>query len=234
MFGKLNETILFEIEQNITNGSEDKMKSQFGEYTKLLKGNKALVEFFKIYDLYKTKTFEDDEVSAFVFVEETVKHLVEQKKLITNQLTKMKELVKESSIKLPDYIDALDFIIFDSGNNIIENADRKVKLIKHLTGKKTEIQNIDSLHKTLISKIEKMDEKQRDVVEAFLSGDTNLINETYTQLIEDATILINNQLKNANDIDLVKQLVEVNLRINDIKKQEPNISNANKLLDLLS
>jgi hypothetical protein len=232
MFGVLNEALLNTLESAYLKLNEGHFKKQFNKYVRTILENKTIKEFYNIYGQFKNIKF-DNELIATHFLDESLKYLNQFDK---NEIKLLTTLIEgDVDVEVDDYIDSLDQLIFNENLNVYDRAEHKVKLIKHLTTnkeKQNSEDNFNSLHKKVNNKIDTLNTNQKKVVELFIENDNQKIKDFYLNLIEETRALIDNKTIETDDVNVIKKLTEVNVRLRELKNEPPLIEEIEKIIEL--
>lgn len=233
MFGTIKENILNNLEETYTKKGENVFKKQFNRYFKTIKENADLKEFYEIYDLFNQVNFDDIDV-AKEFIEESVKYL---KSLDKNQIDKLTSLA-ESTNKIPENTIEfkLDQIIFNESISLKEKAQLKVDLMRQITKKdekKIDFKDkFDKSQNKINENVAKLSEEQNKILELFIENDHEKINKFYLDLITETESIVENNIINAENPEIIKKLVEVKKRLNQLKSEPAIIDEVEKIIDL--
>jgi len=232
MFGQLKESVLNNLEKEYTLNGESKFKKEFAKYVKVLKENKSLKEFNETYDLLNNMRF-DNEIIAKEFVEESINHL---KSLNHSETDKLQSLV-ENVVSIDGTINnSIDQLVFNKNLSVLEKVKHKANLINHLLRPEIKVENVTEsigvITDRLNNKISKLNEEQIKVLNLFAENDESKINSYYEHLIKDTSALVENTINNADDIIIVKKLLEVRSRLNEMKEQKPSLDLIDDIIDL--
>ena len=105
----------------------------------------------------------------------------------------------------------------------------------------TQLQNTTSPHfktdakiKFLIKEIKqrKLNENQIELLNLFIENDSQKINDYYTNLINEVTDIVENNIVATDNGEVIKRLVEVKKKLNTLKTQKPNIDEVEKIISL--
>lgn len=232
MFGQLKESILSDLEKAYQEKGEKDFKKSFAKYVKVLKENNVLREFNEVYGLLNTMRFEDENV-AKEFVEESITYLK------SFDLTKVEILkgLTENVIKIDNTInESVDQLVFNKKLSLVDKVKHKTNLIKHLSRKleepKSLKESIDTINERLAEKISKLNEEQIKVLNLFAENDESAINNYYSNLIEATQNLVESTINKSDDIVIVKRLLEVRTKLNEMKNQKPSLDIIDSVLDL--
>lgn len=232
MFGQLKESILSNLEETYKNNGEKDFKQSFAKYVKVLRENNTLREFNEVYDLLNTMKFKDESI-AKEFVEESITHLksfdlsvVDKLKTLTENTVSIKGTVNES----------IDQLVFNKKLSLVEKVSHKTNLVKHLVReeKSTESlkESIDKINNSLANKISKLNEEQVKVLNLFAENDESSINNYYTTLIESTQGMVEETINKSDDIIVVKKLLEVRTKLNEMKNEKPSLETIDNIIDL--
>ncbi len=112
----------------------------------------------------------------------------------------------------------------------------KTNLIKHLTRVDENIvsikESIDKINESLSDKISKLNEEQVKVLNLFAENDESAINSYYATLIESTQNVVEETINKSDDIIVVKKLLEVRSKLNEMKNQKPSLDVIDNVLDL--
>ena len=224
MFGAINESVLNNLEKIYLDKGEKVFKLEFNKYIKTIKENKDLKEFYEVYDLFKQVNF-DDESIAKEFVEESINYLKSFDKTQITKLNYIEESVLTNNEASIGY--KLDQLIFNEGISLKDKATLKVKLIKQIT-KKDEVaidykSKFKVLHEKINENVIKLNETESKILELFVENDNEKINNFYLNLINEVSEIVENKILRAEDSVVIKKLVEVKHKLNDLKNKKPSI-----------
>ena len=232
MFGKLKESVLSSLESTMTNKGEKDFKSEFAEYIKVLKEDNVLREFNETYNLLNDLKF-DDELMALAFVDESIKRLKEIDGTSTDKLSKLTEETIDISGTINHSIDEL---VFNKNLSIVDKVEHKTKLVRNVIKNSVNSEelneSIDSITLRLNNKVSQLNEEQIKVLNLFSDNDESKINEYYTKLINEVSGLVNKTINESNDIIIVKKLLSVNARLNEMSNNKPTLEAIDDVLDL--
>ena len=232
MFGQLKESVLTNLEKEYAQNGETKFKNQFAKYVKILKENKSLKEFNEIYDLLNNMRF-DSELVAKEFVEESINHL---KKLNLSETDQLKSLV-ENVVSIDGTINhSIDQLVFNEKITILDKVKHKTNLVNHLLrddNKSVNVtESIGQITEKLNDKISKLNEEQIKALNLFAENDESKINGYYNELISQTSSLVEASINESDDIIIVKKLLEVRGKLNEMREQKPNLDNIDMIIDL--
>jgi hypothetical protein len=232
MFGQLKESILSNLEKTYQEKGEKDFKKSFSMYVKVLKENNVLREFNEVYNLLNTMKFENEDI-AKEFVEESITHLktfdltkVDALKTLTENIVIVNNVINES----------IDQLVFNKKLSLVDKVKHKTNLVKHLTKVDEDIvsikESIDKINESLADKISKLNEEQVKVLNLFAENDESAINGYYSTLIESTQDMVEKTINKADDIIVVKKLLEVRSKLNEMKNQKPSLEVIDNVLDL--
>jgi hypothetical protein len=232
MFGQLKESILSNLEKIYQEKGEKDFKKSFSMYVKVLKENNVLREFNEVYNLLNTIKFENEDI-AKEFVEESITHLktfdltkVDALKTLTENIVIVNNVINES----------IDQLVFNKKLSLVDKVKHKTNLVKHLTKVNEDIvsikESIDKINESLADKISKLNEEQVKVLNLFAENDESAINGYYSTLIESTQDMVEKTINKADDIIVVKKLLEVRSKLNEMKNQKPSLEVIDNVLDL--
>jgi hypothetical protein len=232
MFGQLKESILSNLEKTYQEKGEKDFKKSFSMYVKVLKENNVLREFNEVYNLLNTMKFENEDI-AKEFVEESITHLktfdltkVDALKTLTENIVIVNNVINES----------IDQLVFNKKLSLVDKVKYKTNLVKHLTKVDEDIvsikESIDKINESLSDKISKLNEEQVKVLNLFAENDESAINGYYSTLIESTQDMVEKTINKADDIIVVKKLLEVRSKLNEMKNQKPSLEVIDNVLDL--
>jgi len=232
MFGKLKESVLSSLESTMNNKGEKDFKSEFAEYIKVLKEDNVLREFNETYNLLNDLKF-DDELMALAFVDESIKRLKEIDGTSTDKLSKLTEETIDISGTINHSIDEL---VFNKNLSIVDKVEHKTKLVRNViknsvNGEELN-ESIDSITSRLNNKVSQLNEEQVKALNIFADNDESKINEYYATLINEVSALVNKTVNESNDIIIVKKLLSVNTRLNEMSNNKPTLEAIDDILDL--
>ena len=232
MFGQLKESILSNLEKTYKDNGEKDFKKSFTKYVKVLKENNTLREFNEVYDLLNTMRF-NDELIAKDFVEESIAHL---KSFDLSVVDKLKTLI-ENTVSIKGTVnESIDQLVFSKKLSLVEKVSHKTNLIKHLirVEKSNESlkESIDKINNSLVDKISKLNEEQVKVLNLFAENDESAINNYYTTLVESTQAMVEETINKSDDIIVVKKLLEVRTKLNEMKNEKPSLETIDNIIDL--
>lgn len=232
MFGQLKESILSDLEKTYQEKGEKDFKKSFSKYVKVLKENNVLREFNEVYNLLNTMRFENEDI-AKEFVEESVIHL---KSFDLTKIDVLKTLTENIVIVNNVINESIDQLVFNKKLSLVDKVKHKTNLVKHLTRVDENIvsikESIDKINDSLADKISKLNEEQVKVLNLFAENDESAINSYYETLIESAQNVVEQTINKADDIIVVKKLLEVRSKLNEMKNQKPSLDVIDNVLDL--
>jgi hypothetical protein len=232
MFGQLKESILSNLEKTYQNKGEKDFKESFAKYVKVLKENNTLREFTEVYDLLNTMRFEDESI-AKEFVEESITHL---RSFNLSDVDKLKSLTEEEISIKGTVNESIDQLVFGKKLSLVEKVKYKTNLIKHLTraekSAESLTESIEKINNSLTDKISKLNEEQVKVLNLFAENDESAINGYYTNLIESTQNVVEETINSADDIIIVKKLLEVRTKLNEMKNEKPSLEIIDDIIDL--
>lgn len=237
MFGILKENILEKLENTYITKGEKPFKKEFYNYIKTIKENKNLKEFYEVYDLFNQVNF-DDEAVAREFVEESLSHLRKYDKSEVKKLEGLLEANTQLKSKLPtasvEY--KLDQLIFNEGINLKDKVTFKMELIKQLVNKEKQIssykETFEKLQTSINENVSKLNDKQTAILDLFIENDNGKIVDFYKNIITETTDLVDKRIIESENIEVAKKLLEVKIKLNDLKNLAPNISEIEKIIEL--
>ena len=232
MFGQLKESILSNLEKTYKNNGEKDFKKSFAKYVKVLKENNTLREFNEVYDLLNTMKFNDESI-AKEFVEESITHL---KSFDLSAVDKLKTLT-ENTVSIKGTInESIDQLVFNKKLSLVEKVSHKTNLVKHLIREEKSIESlkesIDKINNSLVDKISKLNEEQVKVLNLFAENDESAINNYYAGLIESTQNMVEATIEKSDDIIVVKKLLEVRTKLNEMKNEKPSLETIDNIIDL--
>lgn len=232
MFGQLKESILSNLEKTYKDNGEKDFKKSFAKYVKVLKENNTLREFNEVYDLLNTMKFED-EVIAKEFVEESITHL---KSFDLSAVDKLKGLTEDTVSIEGTVNESIDQLVFNKKLSLVDKVTHKTNLVKHLVRTEKSIESltesIDKINNSLAEKISKLNEEQVKVLNLFAENDESSINSYYTSLVESTQSMVEDTINKADDIIVVKKLLEVRTKLNEMKNEKPTLETIDSIIDL--
>ena len=235
MFGLLKENILTKLEKLHNSNKDAKFTSEFKKFAKIIYSDNVLKEFYEIYNLYKTVNFDDNEI-AKEFVEESLKYLYQFDKTHVKKLESIMTLQETYVLPKKTNEFLLDQLIFNESINIKDKATYKVQLVRNITNRNktsVDLNNIDTLYNKLTENVNQLTPEQKETLELFFENDEKKIINFYSGLINETHILVENNILNADNYnDVVKKLVEVKRRLEEMRKEVPDIEQIEKLLTL--
>jgi hypothetical protein len=232
MFGQLKESILSNLEKTYKDNGEKDFKKSFTKYVKVLKENNTLREFNEVYDLLNTMKFED-EIIAKEFVEESITHL---KSFDLSAVDKLKSLT-ENTVSIEGTVnESIDQLVFNKKLSLVDKITHKTNLVKHLVRVEKSMESltesIEKINTSLTDKISKLNEEQVKVLNLFAENDESAINNYYTSLVESAQVMVENTINESDDIIVVKKLLEVRTKLNEMKNEKPSLETIDNIIDL--
>jgi hypothetical protein len=232
MFGQLKESILSNLEETYKNNGEKDFKQSFAKYVKVLKENNTLREFNEVYDLLNTMKFKDESI-AKEFVEESITHL---KSFDLSAIDKLKTLT-ENTVSIKGTInESIDQLVFNKKLSLVEKVSHKTNLVKHLVREEKSAESlkesIDKINNSLADKISKLNEEQVKVLNLFAENNESAINNYYTTLIESTQGMVEETINKSDDIIVVKKLLEVRTKLNEMKNEKPSLETIDNIIDL--
>lgn len=227
MFGLIKEALLYDLINDYQKLDENNFKGKFKSTVASLIKDKNLKEFYHFYSAINEMMF-DDVSEAKEFINEGIEHLKTLN--IDKWLNKYKDINK--NVFIPEHIKCLDKLIFKKNVSFIDKFNCKNVLVEHLTKQNITTVSIDDLVATLDSKLDSLNEDERYVLDLFYSEDTDKINEYYDKLINECFDNINNISKKENDLEVIKNLNEVSIKLHKLSKESPSIENIEKILHL--
>jgi hypothetical protein len=235
MFGTLKENVLNKLEETYTNKGEKDFKKEFYSFIKVIRENKNLKEFYEVYDLFTQVNFNNEEV-AKEFVEESIKYL----KTFNKTDFALLEQIIESREKKPLYPESIEYkldqLVFNENINLQDKAVYKVNLIKQIVNKENEKiqykQTLDTLYTRINENVSKLNEDQTKVLDLFIENDTKKINDYYHNLINETTELVDKKVIQTENVDIAKKLLEVKVRLNNLKSEIPSVAEIDKIITL--
>jgi hypothetical protein len=232
MFGQLKESILSNLEKTYQEKGEKDFKKSFAKYVKVLKENNVLREFNEVYNLLNTMRFENEDI-AKEFVEESITHL---KSFDLTKVDALKGLTENVVIVNNTINESMDQLVFNQKLSLVDKVKYKTILVKHLTRVVENIasinESIDKINESLADKISKLNEEQVKVLNLFAENNESTINGYYTTLIENTQNMVEETINKADDIIVVKKLLEVRSKLNGMKSQKPSLEVIDNILDL--
>jgi hypothetical protein len=235
MFGVLKENVLNKLEETYTNKGEKEFKKDFYSFIKVIKENKNLKEFYEVYDLFKQVNFLDEQ-TAKEFIEESVKYL---KGFNKNNFGLLEQILgaKEKKTLNPDSVEyKLDQLVFNENINLQDKVVIKVNLMKQIVNKNNEKidyqQTINQLYSKINENVSKLNETQTKVLDLFIENDNKKINEYYQNLITETTELVDQKVIKSDNVDVAKRLLEVKIKLNNLKSETPSVSEIEKIVSL--
>ncbi len=232
MFGKLKESVLTNLESKMKDKGEKDFKSKFAEYIKVLKENDTLRSYNEAYNLLNESKF-DDELTAKIFLDESINRLKELDVSSTKALMDLTEEVVSIEGTVNHSIDEL---VFSKDLSIVETVEHRVKLINNLVKGGVDMnklnEEIESLSKNLSGKISKLNEEQVKVLNLFSENDESKVKECYDELISETNTLVNQAITESEDIVVIKKLLSVNTKLNEMSKEKPTLESMDNILDL--
>jgi len=233
MFGLIKENILSELEKVYQEKGDNDFKKSFAKYVKTLKENKTLREFNEIYDLINNMRFADENI-AKDFIEESIAHL---KSLNLKDVSKLEALTESNKSIEGTVSNSIDQLVFNEKLSILDKVTHKSNLVKHLTRSEKDAtpslqESLDKFNTSIVDKISKLNEEQVKVLNLFAENDESKINTYYHNLIENTQQKVESIINNADDITIVKKLLEVRTKLNGMAKEKPSLDSIDNLLDL--
>jgi N-acetylglucosamine-6-phosphate deacetylase len=130
----------------------------------------------------------------------------------------------------------MDQLVFNQKLSLVDKVKYKTILVKHLTRVVENIasinESIDKINESLADKISKLNEEQVKVLNLFAENNESTINGYYTTLIENTQNMVEETINKADDIIVVKKLLEVRSKLNGMKSQKPSLEVIDNILDL--
>ena len=130
----------------------------------------------------------------------------------------------------------LDQLVFNENLSLKDKATFKVKLTKQITNRSTEKINheeaFNTLHDKINENVSKLNENQIEILNLFIENDSQKINDYYTNLINEVTDIVENNIVATDNGEVIKRLVEVKKKLNTLKTQKPNIDEVEKIISL--
>jgi hypothetical protein len=198
----------------------------------VLKENNVLREFNEVYNLLNTMRFENEDI-AKEFVEESITHL---KSFDLTKIDALKTLTENIVIVNNVISESIDQLVFNKKLSLVDKVKHKTNLVKNLTRVDENIVSIkeskDKINESLADKISKLNEEQVKVLNLFAENDESIINNYYTTLIESTQNMVEKTINKADDIIVVKKLLEVRSKLNEMKNQKPSLDVIDTVLDL--
>ena len=236
MFGILKENVLNQLEKTHNNKGEKVFKKEFNQYIKTIKENKNLKEFYEVYDLFNQVNF-DNEAVAKEFVDESILYLKQFDKTEVKILESILETTEQLKPVHADSIEfKLDHLIFNENLNLKDKAIYKIALIKQITNRGiTKLNHQEAfgvLHDKINENVSKLNETQMEVLDLFVENDNQKINNFYSNLINEVETIVENNIINTDSSEVIKRLVEVKKKLNQLKSQTPNINEVEKIISL--
>lgn len=234
MFGLIKENILNDLEKTFKEGNKSDFKTKYNKFTKIIKNNKDLKELYEVYNLINSVSFNDYDV-AKEFIEESVKYLKLYNKTDLNILKNIINEVKDLSSNDVNY--KIDQLVFNENLPLDKKAQYKVDLINNIFNKdvkKTDLaKKIDESINKINSNINNLDDDKKNLLNLYLEGDNNKINNHYNTLLNEVETAIDDKIINTVEDDLlIKKLVEVKKKVTTYKKSDPTISKTEDLIEL--
>ena len=93
-------------------------------------------------------------------------------------------------------------------------------------------ESIDKINNSLADKISKLNEEQVKVLNLFAENDESSINNYYTTLIESTQGMVEETINKSGDIIVVKKLLEVRTKLNEMKNEKPSLETIDNIIDL--
>lgn len=235
MFGLIKESVFDKLEAIHESGNETEFKQGFNEYFTKIKSDKDLRDIYEIYDLFTHVSFEDKEL-ANQFIEESLNFLNSCDKSKINLLNeKYKDIISTLDENSVEYI--LDKLIFEK-TSIKDKVLYKSKLSKMLVGEVKDKSEITHIIENKQSKIEenvsKLSDPEKNILDLFVENDKQKIDNFYKTIISEAETLVENKITYEENSDVIKKLIEVKKKINLMKKESPDITKVENILNLKS
>lgn len=235
MFGILKENVLTKLEETYANKGEKDFKKEFYSFIKVIKENKNLKEFYEVYDLFKQVNFNNEE-TAKEFVEESIKYL----KSFNKTDFALLEQILESRDKKPLYPESIEYkldqLVFNENINLHDKAVHKVNLIKQIVNRENQKveykQTLDKLYTRINENVSKLNEDQAKVLDLFIENDSKKINNFYQNLINETAELVDKKVIQTENVDVAKKLLEVKVRLNNLKSETPTVAEIDKIIAL--
>lgn len=236
MFGIIKENVLSQLEKTYNDKGEKVFKKEFNQYIKTIKENKNLKEFYEVYDLFNQVNF-DNEAVAKEFVDESISYLKQFDKTEVKILESILETTEQLKPVHTDSIEfKLDHLIFNENLNLKDKAIYKIDLIKQITNRSiTKVNHQEAfgvLHDKINENVSKLNETQIEVLDLFVENDNQKINNFYSNLINEVETIVENNIINTESSEVIKRLVEVKKKLNQLKSQTPNINEVEKIISL--
>lgn len=232
MFGKLKESVLANLESTMKDKGEKDFKDKFAKYIRVLKENETLRSYNETYNLLNESKF-DDEFTAKIFLDESISRL---KELDTNSTEKLKELTEEIVSIEGTLNHSIDELVFKKDLGIVETVEHRVKLVNNLVKGGVDAHNlnekIESISNNLSDKISKLNEEQVKVLSLFSENEEHDIKDYYDTLISETNTLVNQAITESEDIVVIKKLLSVNTKLNEMSKEKPTLESVSDILDL--
>ena len=80
--------------------------------------------------------------------------------------------------------------------------------------------------------VSKLNETQTKVLDLFIENDNKKINEYYQNLITETTELVDQKVIKSDNVDVAKRLLEVKIKLNNLKSETPSVSEIEKIVSL--
>jgi hypothetical protein len=153
---------------------------------------------------------------------------------------KILESILETEQLKPIHQDSIEFkldhLIFNENLNLKDKAIYKIDLIKQITNRSTTKVNHQEafgvLHDKINENVSKLNETQMEVLDLFVENDNQKINNFYGNLISEVETIVENNIINTDSSEVIKRLVEVKKKLNQLKSQTPNINEVEKIISL--
>jgi hypothetical protein len=126
--------------------------------------------------------------------------------------------------------------VFNKKLSLVEKVSHKTNLIKHLVREEKSAESlkesIDKINNSLADKISKLNEEQVKVLNLFAENNESAINNYYTTLIESTQGMVEETINKSDDIIVVKKLLEVRTKLNEMKNEKPSLETIDNIIDL--
>ena len=232
MFGTLKNNILSKLENTYNVSGENAFKEEFYQYIKVIKENKVLKEFYTVYDLFNQVSFDDSDI-AKEFVEESISYL---KKFDKSNIKKLESLTESKDVNKNTIEFKLDQLVFNESIGLKDKATYKIELIKQLTKKDSKSSDykevFTTLHKKINDKVSQLNPEQTKALDIFIENDNQKITTYYDNLINETHSVVENKILQSEDMDVIKKLIEVKKRLDNLKSESPSIAEIEKIIAL--
>jgi len=237
-FGIIKSKILERISESYVNGDKKKIKNILGTIIK----DDNFRGLYLFYEHVENKYIEDLE-TAKLFVESIIPLLQNKVKNLKKSSVILSESLKDVQPSKNSVYDDLDLL---SEEDTLLNIDKKIiaklRLIEHLTKKKTVIENKSKLytenenllHTVLTNNFNTLyestlSEEEKSELKSILTITSKDINDKFKVLKEEADEKVKNLLANEKNKEVIEK---INIVINEIRTMDVSKYNYYKLLQL--